>query len=76
MKKRINLSIDPRLHAWAQDHAEKRGTNFSAYVAELLEAERDGAQGDVTMTREARAVLRREVAEDVLKVVLGRRRAG
>ncbi len=76
VKKRINLSIDPRLHAWAQAHAEKLGTNFSAYVAELLKRDREHAAGEVTLTAEERAELRSEVAEDVLKALLARKRGG
>lgn len=76
VKKRINLSIDPRLHAWAQDHAERRGTNLSAYVAELLEKARQGAQGEVILTPEERVVLRREITEDVLKALIKPSRAG
>ncbi len=76
VKKRINLSIDPQLHAWATGHAEKLGTNFSAYVTDLLKRDREHAAGEVTLTAEERAGLRSEIAADVLKALLARKRGG
>lgn len=73
-KKRYNLMLDPELHAWAMQQAEKAGVSLSAYVTALIEAEWDKKSGDVKMTKDERDELRKEVAEDVLKVLLRQRR--
>ena len=36
VKKRINISISPELHAWATGHARSRGDDFSGYLSRLI----------------------------------------
>jgi hypothetical protein len=43
MKKRINISLGPELHARAVAHAKAREMDFSELLAHLLRAELDGA---------------------------------
>lgn len=74
LKKRFNLMLDPILHAWAVDEADRQGKSFSAYVSDLLERESKRASGEVTMTVEERVNLRREIAEEVLQSLAKRRR--
>lgn len=78
-KKRINLSIDPKLHDWAQTQAEKLGTTFSAYVSDLLRRERDGVATDFRLTDAQRSEMlskmRAEVSEDLLLKLMQQRRA-
>ena len=73
VKKRINMTLDSRLHAWACEYASRHGSNFSAYVAVLLKRERDGAGGDIRLTSDEKAELRKEVAEEVLATILKRK---
>lgn len=74
LKKRFNLMLDPMLHAWAVDEADRQGKSFSGYVSDLLERESKRASGEVTMTTEERTSLRREIAEEVLQAIAKRKR--
>lgn len=75
VKKRINMTVDAKLHAWASEYAARHGSNFSAYVALLLRRERDGTPSDIRLTTDERAELRKEVAEEVLSTILKRKSA-
>ncbi len=75
-KKRINFTIEKKLHEWAKAHAEKNGSNFSAYVSALISEDMSRAAGEVKLTASERAGLRREVAEEVLQALLKQTRGG
>ena len=72
-KKRYNLMLDPDLHAWAMQQADKEGKSFSGYVSDLLQAVSDRGRGEVKMTRSERDELRREVSQEVLSTLLKRK---
>lgn len=67
VRKRINISLESKLHAWAQKRATQQGSNLSAMLTRLLERERNETAETVTVARKDLDALRQEIAEDVLK---------
>lgn len=74
-KIRINISIDARLHDWAQKHAKARGATLSGYLSHLIRQDRDGLVGLGPSADAQKAALRAEVAEELLAKLLQQRPA-
>ena len=67
LKKRINISLDKRVHEWAQAAAAREGSNLSQFLTRLIEAERKNQAGPVGVTRQDLASLRDEIAREVFQ---------
>jgi len=67
LKKRINISLDKRVHEWAQAAAAREGSNLSQFLTRLIEAERKNQAGPAGVTRQDLALLRDEIARDVFR---------
>jgi len=76
LKKRINISLDKRVHEWAQAAAAREGSNLSQFITRLIEAERKNLAGQAGVTRQDLAMLREEIAQDVFRRLAKRPGAG